>query len=264
MARDGPPVFSSLTGLSTENLSSRDYQRKLFFVGKLNASVSFDGYTQPPDKISLQLGGSGSMRYFNGNNETLSVGDYLQWEIPDYSDEGKFGQQMSTLQSIPSEDMPKGMIPIFFRPLTQASMREFAVDCMEKFATNEKEYIVKDQPLDNCIKEDKRQTRDPMDNFIIHGIVLPVLRGFLIGAPKSPLNADTIENIYKYNSGMCLKSMAAAKLKSFNFTDKNIRELSTRALGAQYDAFMDSWSRVVGVALTPAKNGDLTKVLFRP
>jgi isochorismate synthase EntC len=177
---------------------------------------------------------------------------------------------MSTLQSIPSEDMPKGMIPIFFRPLTQASMREFAIDCMEKFATNEKEYIVKDQDLVNCIKDDKRQTRDPMDNFIVHGIILPMMRVGLIADPTTQLDAEGIAGIYIYNSSLCLKSTAANKLKSSLASyppkgdQKTIRELSTRALGAQYDAFMDSWSRVVGVALTPAKNGDLTKVLFRP
>jgi hypothetical protein len=268
MARDGPPVFSSLTGLSTENLSSRDYQRKLFFVGKLNASVSFDGYTQPPDKISLQLGGSGSMRYFNGNNEALSVGDYLQWEIPDYSDEGKFGQQMSTLQSIPSEDMPKGMIPIFFRPLTQASMREFAIDCMEKFATKPDDYIDVNKPVDKCIKDEKRNTRDPMDNFIVNGIILPHLRNGYIAAPSGSINNGDVERIYIYNAALCLKPNAANKLKiaplRAGVDIKMVKEFSARALGAQYDAFMDSWSRVVGVALTPAKNGDLTKVLFRP
>lgn len=260
-SHNGPPVFASFTGYPTRNKTAKELQREMFFVGMLKQGISFDGMIPPQDKVTLQTGGSGSLRYFSAaGDEPLSVGDYFTWEIPDISEPGVFEKQMGSMQSLPSETIPRGMVPVVYRPVTQTSLREFPIMCMEKFASKPDAYLSGGQ-WPNIIQPSKQDSSDPVDKFIIYGIIWPALRHLLVtkSNPAQPLD----QLIYEFNAGLCLKKIAAGKLGQHQNL-KQLRDLSTRNMGAQFDAFLDSWSRVVGMALAPARHGDLARVLFRP
>lgn len=267
-SHNGPPVFASFTGYPTRNKTAKELQRELFFVGMLKQGISFDGMIPPQDKVTLQTGGSGSLRYFSAaGDESISVGDYLAWEIPDVSDGGVFEKQMGSMQSLPSDTIPRGMVPVVYRPVTQTSLREFPIMCMEKFASKPDVYLSGGN-FPDIIQPSKQDSSDPVDKFIIYGIIWPALRHLILNPPNAPLTDAQKNDIYAFNAGLCLKKIASGKLGAVqNLTPEKIKQLrnySARNMGAQFDAFLDSWSRVVGMALAPARHGDLARVLFRP
>jgi hypothetical protein len=261
---DLPTVFASLTGLSQDNRTARERQTQMYCVGRLCASVNFEGMSN--DAVGVQCGGSATMRLFNAvPGERYSPGDYITWELPNYSDQKTFAEQMSALSQVDPDDLPKGMIPVLHRTVNQTGARDFAIDCMEMFAKNENQYLDSNGAFP-FIRKDKLDQNDRMNNFIIYGIIIPCASAILATSSNKDY-ANLRKLIYGMNAGLCLKPQSSTMLGTFGYAADNLKKLrdySTRHVGANFDAFMDQWSRVVGKVISPGGSGDLVNVLLRP
>lgn len=273
-----PSIFTSFTGfaLSTPGMTKYQLRRKLFLAGRLDAEVDYEGAAPAQEQISVQKGGVTSIRYYNYTDQHVAHGTYLIWDVPDPAPQAHDAVKAKFRPSR-SAHQPAGMIPVEVRPLSQEELKEFPIFAFRRFAANPENYLDATKPKKEWyIKNFNDLSKaDAIDRFIVHGLILPCLRGVALGTPTGQLpdivQAKLVEYVVRYNIGYATLLSADDRKKiqtAIDGTPKDMKiemgNLATYAMGAQYDAWMDVWSRCFAMALNVGHNSDLVKVIMRP
>lgn len=248
-----PSIFTSFAGYVPKgsNASKYSIRKSLFLAGRMDDGVDYEGMAPVQDYVSVQKGGVTSFRYYNFEDKPISHGDYLIWDVLD-PDVSKNNAQLAKIKSYTNQHLPAGTIPIEAKPLSQIELREFPIHAYKIYQANPSAFIDMANAATYVKMSKMSGDADAVDRYIVHGIIMPVVRAAKV-LNQGFANEDALKKaIADYNVGLTPNGPAESS------------NLSMLALGAQYDAWMDVWSRCFGMALAVGHSRDLVKVILRP
>jgi hypothetical protein len=268
-----PSIFTSFTGYApkSQNQTKYEMRKNLFLAGRLDAEVDYEGAAPAQEFISVQKGGVTSIRYYNFTDQHVAHGTYLIWDVPD-PEPTKLAPVIAKFRPSRSAHQPAGMLPVEVRPLSHEELRELPIFAFRKFIANPGDFLDMNAQKDWYIKDfNNLSKKDAIDRYIVHGLILPCLRGFAAIENKMHTFPDKdalTAAIVRYNAGLAgfaSDATTRATLGSIKAEIKlSMENAAMLAMGAQYDAWMDVWSRCFGMALNVGHNSDLVKVIMRP
>lgn len=255
LMNDTPPsVCTSLTGLPVGNKSKYVLRELYYCAGRLESEADFTGPTPVSGSIGVQSGGSCSIRYFNHEDQKLSPGDELVWDIVDFNDQQEMHRAVTHFNSIDSKVLSRGKIPVIVKKLDHTAMVEFPIYCIEELAKNFQSFVK--EPFG--IPDNKLKSSDPVDRYIVNVLLMGVQA--LAANRGAPVTRDEAKSfVFCQFSGICMKpeSMAARDAAKGSAA---MKPAGMAFVYSQYDAFNDVYGRRIGVSLGSAKSGDLVRV----
>jgi hypothetical protein len=248
-----PTIFTSFAGYVPKGTAASKYsiRKGLFLAGRMDDGIDYEGMAPVQDYVSVQKGGVTSFRYYNFDDKPVSHGDYLIWDVID-PDVSKNGAQLSKIKSYTNQHLPAGTIPIEAKPLSQIELREFPIHAYKIYLSNPSAFIDFNNKSTFVKAAKFNGDADAVDRYIVHGIIMPVVRAANVLGIQFNDEAALKKAIADYNVGL---TPGASKDSS---------NQAMLALGAQYDAWIDVWSRCFGMALAVGHSRDLVKVILRP
>jgi hypothetical protein len=259
LMNDTPPsVSTSLTGLAVGAKDKYQLRELYFCAGRVESDADFTGPTPASGSIAVQSGGSCSIRYFNYDNQLLSPGDKLIWDIVDFRNTQELAKATQHFSTLDSKVLPRGKIPVIVRKMDHSTFMEFPVHCIELLAANFESFFGAGGDL--SVPDSKRRSSDPADRYIAN-----VFMG-LAQASGKKTKTDVETFVFQTFSGICLgpASMARRDMAFRGVVDleakRTMMNFAMPFINSHYDVWNDMTSRCIGVSLGSAKSGDLVRV----